>query len=101
MAVNKITEVTSANTLKDEASILVTQQETVGGQNVEALRRVTLDKLLEVTGSAEDDADLESRVSILEPAGTSSDVGKALVVHSVSDGKATAYRFASIVARLG
>ena len=39
MAVNKITEKTAATSVKDNASILITQPETVGNANVETLER--------------------------------------------------------------
>ena len=62
MAVNKITEVTTASALNDDASFLITQEETVGGQDVEALRRVSLEDVLEVTGSAKDISALQEGV---------------------------------------
>ena len=38
-------------------------------------------------------ADIEDKISVLEPNATSSDIGKALIVKTVSDGKASSYEF--------
>lgn len=48
MASSKITEKEQALALKTAASLLVTQPETIDGKDVEALRRVTIDKLAHV-----------------------------------------------------
>ena len=45
MAVTKITEKTVADTLKDSAHFLVTQQETIGGTPTETLRRVPINMM--------------------------------------------------------
>lgn len=45
MAVNKITEKTVAQSIKESAHMLITQPETVGGQSVETLERATLEDI--------------------------------------------------------
>lgn len=45
MATNKITEKTVASSVKSGAYVLITQQETVNNEDVEALRRASLEAL--------------------------------------------------------
>lgn len=45
MAVTKITEKTVADSLKDSAHVLVTQQESVNGVMTESLRRVPINMM--------------------------------------------------------
>ena len=68
MAVNKITEKTTADSVKSGAYFLITQQETVNNEDVEALRRASIQQIVNALKSA----------GILSGLATSADVATAL-----------------------
>ena len=88
---------TNAGQSATSAAQTLTQVQNEGATQITAIdtegQRV-LDSIPEdYTALSEDVADLKSQIEVLEPAAASADVGKALIVKTVADGKVTEYEF--------
>lgn len=84
----------------NESQDLTSAEKAQARTNIGAGEPVTIDATLAIAGAAADAkktgdelSGVKSQIGVLEPLATSSDVGKALIVKTVSGGKVTEYEF--------